>query len=125
MQPNLQDCLDNFKGQSEFGYVDSKDENESEKASNQRQGDKWWIPAVKVPAGGLLDATQKWLQYQKDSVNQVLKAAMAINAQILAEMEIPESYIESLPKVRIDLIVCSNTCVKSDLISTILFSTER
>ncbi|GAB2217982.1 hypothetical protein Droror1_Dr00001197 [Drosera rotundifolia] len=94
----LIDCLDNFKGQSEFGYVDSKDENESEKVSTQRQGDKWWIPVVKVPAGGLLDATQKWLQYQKDSVNQVLKAAMAINAQILAEMEIPESYIESLPK---------------------------
>jgi hypothetical protein len=32
-------------------------------------------------------------------VNQVLKAAMAINAQVLSEMEIPESYIESLPKV--------------------------
>lgn len=33
-------------------------------------------------------------------MNQVLKAAMAINAQILSEMEIPENYIESLPKVR-------------------------
>lgn len=32
-------------------------------------------------------------------MNQVLKAAMAINAQVLSEMEIPESYIESLPKV--------------------------
>ncbi|GFS41026.1 RHO guanyl-nucleotide exchange factor 8 [Actinidia rufa] len=32
------------------------------------------------------------------SVNQVLKASMAINAQILSEMEIPENYIESLPK---------------------------
>jgi hypothetical protein len=31
-------------------------------------------------------------------VNQVLKAAMAINAQVLSEMEIPESYLESLPK---------------------------
>ncbi|GAB4839223.1 Rop guanine nucleotide exchange factor 12 [Ancistrocladus abbreviatus] len=92
----LFDCLDNFKGQSEFGYVDSKDENEAEKAS--RHSDKWWIPTVKVPPGGLSDSTKKWLQYQKDCVNQVLKAAMAINAQILSEMEIPESYIEALPK---------------------------
>lgn len=36
-------------------------------------------------------------------MNQVLKAAMAINAQVLSEMEIPESYIESLPKVYIQL----------------------
>lgn len=40
------------------------------------------------------------MQYQKDCVNQVLKAAMAINAQVLSEMEIPENYIESLPKVK-------------------------
>lgn len=43
--------------------------------------------------------SRKFLQYQKDCVNQVLKAAMAINAQIISEMEIPEDYIESLPKV--------------------------
>lgn len=36
-------------------------------------------------------------------MNQVLKAAMAINAQVLSEMEIPESYIESLPKVHIQI----------------------
>jgi hypothetical protein len=40
-------------------------------------------------------------------VNQVLKAAMAINAQILSEMEIPENYIESLPKVRRK---CNSSC---------------
>lgn len=28
---------------------------------------------------------------------------MAINAQVLSEMEIPESYIESLPKVYIQI----------------------
>ncbi|KAL9665652.1 hypothetical protein QQ045_021073 [Rhodiola kirilowii] len=38
------------------------------------------------------------LQFQKDSANQVIKAAMAINAQVLSEMVIPENYIESLPK---------------------------
>lgn len=54
---------------------------------------------MKVPLNGLSEVSRKWLQYQKESVNQVLKAAMAINAQVLTEMEVPEAYIESLPKV--------------------------
>ncbi|KAL9261158.1 Rho guanine nucleotide exchange factor 8-like protein [Drosera capensis] len=94
----LIDCLDNFKGQNEFKYVDSKGENASEKTGKQRENGKWWIPTVKIPPGGLTEATRKRLQCQKDSVNQVLNATLAINAQILTEMEIPESYIESLPK---------------------------
>ncbi|KAI3455441.1 hypothetical protein Pfo_012104 [Paulownia fortunei] len=93
----LLDCLDNFKDQNEF-YYSSKDDEESQKGNNIRKDDKWWIPAPKVPPNGLSEVTRKWLQYQKDSVNQVLKAAMAINAQALSEMEIPENYIESLPK---------------------------
>ncbi|XP_059287565.1 rop guanine nucleotide exchange factor 12-like [Lycium ferocissimum] len=89
----LLDCLDSFKDQNEFSYV-SKDDDSQE----GRNDDKWWIPTPKVPPNGLSDVTRKWLQFQKDSVNQVLKAAMAINAQVLLEMEIPESYIDSLPK---------------------------
>ncbi|KAL8138175.1 hypothetical protein V2J09_004176 [Rumex salicifolius] len=91
----LMDCLDNFRGQNEFWYVDSKDLDEAEKKNQQRD---WWIPVVKVPTNGLSEITRKWIQHQKDSVNQVLKAALSINAQVLSEMEIPESYIESLPK---------------------------
>lgn len=91
----LIDCLDNFKDQKEFWYV-SRDADESEKGV--QRNDKWWLPTVKVPPEGLSDATRKWLQYQKDCVNQVLKASMAINAQILSEMEVPDNYIESLPK---------------------------
>ncbi|KAG6384201.1 hypothetical protein SASPL_156005 [Salvia splendens] len=83
----LLDCLDNFKDQNEFYYEKGPSNNE-----------KWWIPTPKVPPNGLSEVTRKWLQYQKDSVHQVLKAAMAINAQVLTEMEIPESYIEALPK---------------------------
>ncbi|XP_057537588.1 rho guanine nucleotide exchange factor 8-like [Amaranthus tricolor] len=93
----LLDCLDNFQGKTEFKYVESKDANEADKAAS-RDSDKWWIPTVKIPPGGLSDRTRKWIQQQKDAVNQVLKAAMAINAQVLSEMAIPESYIESLPK---------------------------
>ncbi|KAK6125082.1 hypothetical protein DH2020_041198 [Rehmannia glutinosa] len=93
----LLDCLDNFKDQTEFYYA-SKDDEESQNGKTTRKDDKWWIPTPKVPPNGLSEVTRKWLQYQKDSVNQVLKAAMAINAQVLSEMEVPENYIESLPK---------------------------
>lgn len=92
-----QDYLDNFKDQNEFWYV-TRDEEDGEEGS-RRKDDKWWLPRVKVPANGLSEVSRKWLQFQKESVNQVLKAAMAINAQILSEMEIPEAYVESLPKV--------------------------
>ncbi|KAJ8751106.1 hypothetical protein K2173_016287 [Erythroxylum novogranatense] len=93
----LIDVLDNFVNQNEFWYV-SKDSNDSQQGTPPRNDDKWWIPTAKVPPGGLSEATRRWLQFQKDSVNQVLKAAMAINAQVLSEMEVPENYIESLPK---------------------------
>ncbi|KAK9078323.1 hypothetical protein SSX86_002380 [Deinandra increscens subsp. villosa] len=92
----LIECLDNFKGDHEFTYA-SKNDNEA-KSMKKREEDKWWLPTPKVPPDGLSDATRKWLQFQKDSVHQVLKAALAINAQILMEMEVPESYTETLPK---------------------------
>lgn len=93
-----QGYLDNFGGQNEFWYV-SRNAKESEKGKAPREDDKWWLPTVKVPPEGLSDGSRKWLLFQKESVNQVLKAAMAINAQVLSEMSIPEDYIESLPKV--------------------------
>lgn len=93
-----QNTLDNFGRENEFWYV-SRHANESEKASGFRQEDKWWRPSIKVPPNGLSEESRKWLQTQKDSVKQVLKAAMTINAQVLSEMEIPENYQDSLPKV--------------------------
>ncbi|AQK69897.1 Rop guanine nucleotide exchange factor 9 [Zea mays] len=80
--------MDNFADQTEFWYEKGGD--------NKRDDDKWWMPTVKVPSEGLSDVTRKWLQYQKECVNQVLKAAMAINAQVLVEMEIPEKGKTSL-----------------------------
>ncbi|KVI11596.1 Plant specific Rop nucleotide exchanger, PRONE, partial [Cynara cardunculus var. scolymus] len=84
----FQGCLESFKDHKEFWYV-YKDADESE---------KWWLPIVKVLPGGLSDESRKWMQHQKDCCTQVLKASMAINAQILSEMEIPETYIDNLPK---------------------------
>lgn len=91
----LQDCLDKFRDQNEFYYV----KKDSPDSSEQRNDEKWWLPAVKVPPNGLSEISRRFLQSQKECVNQVLKAAMAINAQVLSEIEIPESYLESLPKV--------------------------
>ena len=82
----------------------SRDSEEGKQASNARSSDKWWLPPVKVPPGGLSEPARKMLYFQKDSVTQVQKAAMAINAQVLSEMAIPESYIDSLPKVNQSLI---------------------
>ncbi|WOL02182.1 Myb-related protein 3R-1-like isoform X2 [Canna indica] len=89
--------LDNFKDQTEFWYV-SKDADESEKGNVKRNDDKWWLPTVKVSPNGLSDGFRNWLRFQKESINQILKAAMVINAQVLMEMDVPEAYSESLPK---------------------------
>ncbi|XP_008793048.2 rho guanine nucleotide exchange factor 8 isoform X1 [Phoenix dactylifera] len=92
----LIEYLDRFKDHNEFWYA-SRDADESERGTRKKD-DKWWLPTVKVPPSGLSEMSRKWLQHLKELVNQVLKAAMAINANVLMEMEIPEAYIESLPK---------------------------
>ncbi|XP_039125266.1 LOW QUALITY PROTEIN: rop guanine nucleotide exchange factor 9-like [Dioscorea cayenensis subsp. rotundata] len=90
--------LDNFKDQNEFWYASRDDNGDAQNQKNQRRDDKWWLPTVKVPQEGLSESTRKWLKHQKELVNQVFKAAMTINAQVLAEMSVPDTYIESLPK---------------------------
>ncbi|KAG8055346.1 hypothetical protein GUJ93_ZPchr0001g29591 [Zizania palustris] len=94
----LLDYLENYKDRSEFWYVKRDSCSERDKEESQRSDEKWWIPIVKVSPGGLSPASRGWLQHQKELVNQLLKAAMAINANCLMEMAIPESYLESLPK---------------------------
>ncbi|KAI3775510.1 hypothetical protein L1987_50089 [Smallanthus sonchifolius] len=114
---NMEGCLDNFKNQNQFWYV-SKDADESEKGV--QRSDKWWLPTVKVPPEGLSEESRKWMQYQKDCVNQVLKASMAINAEILAEMEIPDSYIDNLPKDVGHAILESYSRVLESLANTVM-----
>uniref|UniRef100_A0A0A9GRQ5 PRONE domain-containing protein n=1 Tax=Arundo donax TaxID=35708 RepID=A0A0A9GRQ5_ARUDO len=94
----LLDYLDNFKDRNEFWYVKRDSCSDSDKEGSQRSDEKWWIPIVKVPPNGLSPASRGWLQHQKELVNQVLKAAMAINANCLMEMSIPETYLDTLPK---------------------------
>lgn len=106
--------MDNFKGPKEFWYL-SRDAKDSERGGAQRTDDKWWLPTVKVPEKGLSEESRKWIQHQKELVGQVLKAAQAINANVLMEMEIPEDYIENLPKARKTLYFILNLNTKADI----------
>ncbi|MED6209823.1 Rop guanine nucleotide exchange factor 7 [Stylosanthes scabra] len=99
----LLEILDSFVN-TEFWYVDQgvlspdADGVSSFRQALQRQEEKWWLPVPRVPPCGLNDNARKQLQHKRDCSNQILKAAMAINSITLAEMDIPESYLESLPK---------------------------
>ncbi|KAK7264088.1 hypothetical protein RJT34_31691 [Clitoria ternatea] len=95
--------LDGFHD-TQFWYVDrgiilgdSKDCDAYGRPS-VRQEEKWWLPSPKLPPNGLSEDDRKRLQQCRDCTNQILKAAMAINSSVLAEMEIPGAYVESLPK---------------------------
>lgn len=101
----LQEILDTFQD-TEFWYAENIPENSARlRAASfrrivQRKDDKWWVPVPCVLPGGLSDKSRKHLMEKRDCANQIHKAAMAINSNILAEIDIPESYIEDLPKVR-------------------------
>ncbi|KAJ0966910.1 hypothetical protein J5N97_023827 [Dioscorea zingiberensis] len=102
--------LDGFRD-TEFWYVDrgilvaeaDEDSGGSYPSSSFgrpsfRQEEKWWLPCPRVPTNGLSEDSRKRLQQCRDCANQILKAAMAINSGVLAEMEIPDVYLETLPK---------------------------
>ncbi|XWS67683.1 hypothetical protein CRYUN_Cryun04dG0026900 [Craigia yunnanensis] len=101
--------LDGFR-ETEFWYVDRGivvgDGGDSDTFPSSvsggrpsiRQEEKWWLPCPKVPPNGLSEDARKKLQQCRDCTNQILKAAMAINSSVLAEMEIPAAYLETLPK---------------------------
>ncbi|KAG0590540.1 hypothetical protein KC19_1G107600 [Ceratodon purpureus] len=99
----LLDSLDLYTD-TEFWYVDrgivmaEKESKSGSRLSMQRQEEKWWLPTPKVPVNGLSEEGRRKLQHQREAISQILKAAMAINAQVLMEMEVPDVYWDSLPK---------------------------
>eukprot|EP00249_Psilotum_nudum_P014654 c24941_g1_i2 orf=466-2298(+) len=94
----LLDSLDSFNG-AQFWYAEQAiGTPENDRTSLQRQEGKWWLPTPRVPSSGLSEDARKQLQQQRESVNQILKAALAINGQVLSEMEVPSVYWEALPK---------------------------
>lgn len=99
----LMEILESFK-ESEFWYIEAGNlpatstRSGSFRRSFQRKEEKWWLPVPCVPPTGLSEKARKQLRHKRDCANQIHKAAMAINSSILAEMEIPHSYLASLPK---------------------------
>ncbi|KAI3782686.1 hypothetical protein L2E82_12740 [Cichorium intybus] len=99
----LLEILDSFQ-KMEFWYVDQGIQALETDGSSSfckvvpRQKEKWWLPVPRVPTGGLTETARKNLQNKRDSTNQILKAAMAINSITLADIDVPESYLEALPK---------------------------
>ncbi|XP_013655911.2 rop guanine nucleotide exchange factor 6 [Brassica napus] len=95
----LIEILDSFEG-TEFWYVDQGVvASESARSNSFREdGDKWWLPLPRVPSDGLSEQTRKKLDHTRDFTNQILKACMSINSIALADMEVPQAYIEALPK---------------------------
>ncbi|KAJ7530494.1 hypothetical protein O6H91_14G005900 [Diphasiastrum complanatum] len=99
----LQESLDSFT-KTEFWYTEhsftlsNKSDHNFSRDSFPRQEEKWWLPVIKIPTKGLSDESRKHLQQQRECLNQVLKAAMAINAQLLSEMEVPDAYWDAISK---------------------------
>ncbi|KAF8101987.1 hypothetical protein N665_0201s0279 [Sinapis alba] len=95
----LIEILDSFEG-TEFWYVDQGVvASESARSNSFREdGDKWWLPLPRVPSDGLSEESRKKLDHTRDFTNQILKACMSINSIALAEMEVPQAYLEALPK---------------------------
>lgn len=84
---------------NEFWYaeVGSRAEGRSRSAG---QSKRWWLPSPHVPAAGLSDNERTRLLNKGKLVNQVFKAAKAINESILLEMSVPEMIKDALPKVK-------------------------
>ncbi|KAE8779824.1 rop guanine nucleotide exchange factor 3-like [Hordeum vulgare] len=99
LETMLLGILDSFD-KAEFWYADQRKQSFSEtnKSSFKRNEDKWWHPEPCVPESGLSDSLHRELQHKRDQASQIHKMAMEINNAILSEMQIPSSYIETLPK---------------------------
>lgn len=62
---------------------------------------KWRMkPFVVRPEEGMSEQLLKWLEASMEKTSQIMKLAMAINQQVLEEMQVPEEFVQRLPKVR-------------------------
>lgn len=100
---------------TEFWYaeVGSRAEGRSRSAG---QSMRWWLPSPRVPTVGLSEIERKRLLHQGKLIYQVFKAAKSINENVLAEMPIPTTIRDALPKVR--------TCIHCSVM-TLYFDTTN
>ncbi|GAB2215268.1 hypothetical protein Drorol1_Dr00019649 [Drosera rotundifolia] len=108
----LIDILESFQG-TEFCYMEQwhRSMNSSRTVSFRkvvpRQDEKWWLPVPYIPPGGLSEHCRKHLKHQRDCANQIHKAAMANNANILNEMAITALEDDILVLMCIFFVLCT------------------
>ncbi|XP_009785255.1 rop guanine nucleotide exchange factor 14 [Nicotiana sylvestris] len=92
----LLEALDSMVN-TEFWYMEvgSRAEGRSRGAG---QSKRWWLPSPQVPISGLSDPERDKLLNQGKLVNQIFKAAKAINENVLSEMPVPTIITDALPK---------------------------
>ncbi|XP_015085849.1 rop guanine nucleotide exchange factor 14-like isoform X1 [Solanum pennellii] len=92
----LLEALDSMVN-TEFWYteVGSRAEGRSRSAGESK---RWWLPSPQVPIAGLSDPERNKLLNQGKLVNQIYKAAKAINENVLSEMPVPTIIKDALPK---------------------------
>ncbi|KAL9687872.1 hypothetical protein QQ045_032280 [Rhodiola kirilowii] len=97
----LMELLDGFRD-TEFWYVDhgkiDTDGPVSFEKVLERQREKWWLPVPRVPKYGLPIDSKMQLHRKRECAIQIFKAAMLINTDAISDMEVPDSYLETLPK---------------------------
>ncbi|KAM3322685.1 rop guanine nucleotide exchange factor 14 isoform X1 [Capsicum chacoense] len=92
----LLEALDSMVN-TEFWYteVGSRAEGRSRSAGESK---RWWLPSPQVPIAGLSNPERNKLLNQGKLVNQIYKAAKAINENVLSEMPVPTAIRDALPK---------------------------
>ncbi|XP_019153370.1 PREDICTED: rop guanine nucleotide exchange factor 14-like [Ipomoea nil] len=94
----LIDTLDSMDN-SEFWYAEvGSREDGGQSGKSVGQSKRWYVPITQIPQSGLSDAERKKLLDNGKLVNQIFKAATAINENVLYEMPVPSIITDSLPK---------------------------
>ncbi|KAG4938955.1 hypothetical protein AAZX31_16G098300 [Glycine max] len=83
--------------QTEFWYAEEGSRSEGRNTSG-RHSKRWWLPSPRVPRTGLSDIERKRLLNQGRVVQQIFKAAKAINDNMLLEMPVPTLIKDALLK---------------------------
>ncbi|KAG5099260.1 hypothetical protein JHK82_044312 [Glycine max] len=83
--------------QTEFWYAEEGSRSAGRNTSG-RQSRRWWLPSPRVPRMGLSDIERKRLLNQGRVVQQIFKAAKAINDSMLLEMPMPTIIKDALLK---------------------------
>lgn len=91
----LIETLDSM-AETEFWY--SEEGSRAEGGEETSRSKRWWLPSPRVPMTGLRNGESKKLMDSGKLVNQIFKAAKAINENVLLEMTVPSAIRDALPK---------------------------